>query len=155
MLDGLVRAESEWKIGVMKDEQALAISEFSTKNAMNRIDTNVQQAQYDAAIGRNEIDQSIMSAQRSYNSDNLRIANDMFGANLKADAQRRSMPGERIATPKPLALPRPDIQDPYKPGDPPEPIKGAKSGGINTLNALSGAANNLAGLDWGAITNKP
>ena len=155
LLDGLVRADSEWKIGVMKDEQALAISEFSTKNAMNRIDTNVQQAQYDAAIGRNEIDQSIMSAQRSYNSDNLRIANDMFGANLKADAQRRSMPGERIATPKPLALPRPDIQDPYKPGDPPEPIKGAKSGGINTLNALSGAANNLAGLDWGAIFNKP
>ena len=155
LLDGLVRAESQWKIGVMKDEQALAISEFSTKNSMNRIDTNVQQSQYDAAIGRNEIDQSIMSAQRSYNSDNLRIANDMFGANLKADAQRRALPGERITTPKPLALPRPDIQDPYKPGDPPEPIKGAKSGGVNTLNALSGAANNLAGLDWGAITNKP
>lgn len=155
LLDGLVRAESQWKIGVMKDEQALAISEFSTKNSMNRIDTNVQQSQYDAAIGRNEIDQSIMSAQRSYNSDNLRIANDMFGANLKADAQRRALPGERITTPKPLALPRPDIQDPYKPGDPPEPIKGAKSGGVNTLNALSGAANNLAGLNWGAILDKP
>ena len=113
---------------------------------------------YDADLSRSKINRSnqLKSAQTVLSIvSNMKIANDLFGANLKADAQRRAMPSERIATPKPLALPRPDIQDPYRPGDPPEPVKNAGSGGINTLGALSGAANNLAGLNFSAMFNTP
>ena len=155
LVDGLVRAESQFKIGVMKEEQALANSEFSTKNAINTINTTTEYNQYDAEQGRRQINETVKSAQRSFNQSNMKIANDMFGANLKADAQRRSMPADRITTPKPLALPRPDIQDPYKPGDPPEPIENAQPGNINTLGALAQTANNLSGLNWGGILNKP
>ena len=155
LVDGLVKAESEFKIGVMKDEQTLANSEFSTKNAIATINTATQYNKYDADQGRRQINETVKSAQRSFNQSNMKIANDMFGANLKADAQRRSMPSDRIETPKPLALPRPDIQDPYKPGDPPEPIENAQPGNINTLGALAGTANNLAGLNWAGMLNKP
>ncbi len=154
LVDSLVRAESQYKTGVMKDAQELANFEYDAKNSISKINTNTEYNKYDADLSRRSIDESVKSAQRSFNSQNMKIANDLFGANLKADAQRRAMPSERIATPKPLALPRPDIQDPYKPGDPPKPVKGAGSGGINTLGALAGAANNLAGLDFGAIFNK-
>ena len=154
LVDSLVRAESQYKTGVMKESQELANFVYDSKNAISTINTSTEYNKYDADLSRRAIDESVKSAERSFNSQNMKIANDLFGANLKADAQRRSMPLERIATPKPLALPRPDIQDPYKPGDPPEPIKGAGSGGINTLGALTGAANNLAGLNFGAMFNK-
>ena len=61
-----------------------------------------------------------------------------------------SKPGERVAIPKPLELPRPDIQDPYKLEILSEPIKGVKSN-VNTINAIGAGLQNLAGLDFGAI----
>lgn len=155
LVDSLVRAESQYKVGVMREAQDLANYEYDAKNSISQINTSTEYNKYDAGHARRSIDESVKSAQRSYNTQNMKIANDMFGANLKADAQRRAMPQERIATPKPLALPRPDIQDPYRPGDPPEPIKNAGSGGVSTLGALSGAANNLAGLNFGAMFNIP
>ncbi len=155
LVDGLVRAESQYKIGVMKDSQELANYEVSAKNTLSKIGTSDEYAKYDASLGRREIDQTLKSADRAYNSSNMKIANDLFGANLKADAQRRAMPLDRISTPKPLALPRPDIQDPFKPGDLPEPFENAGVGNMNTLGALSGAANNLAGLDFGSMFNLP
>lgn len=154
LVDSLVRAESQYKTGVMKDAQELANFEYDAKNSISRINTTTEYNKYDADLSRRSIDESVKSAQRSFNSQNMKIANDLFGANLKADAQRRAMPLERIKTPKPLALPRPDIQDPYKPGDPPEPIKNAGVGNINTLGALAGAANNLSGLNFSTMFNK-
>ena len=155
LVDGLVRAESQYKVGVMRDSQELANFVVSSKNSLAKIGTTDQYSEYDASQGRREVSETLKSADRSYNTSNMKIATDLFGANLKADAQRRAMPLDRIETPKPLALPRPDIQDPYRPGDPPEPIEGAGSGNINTLGALSGAANNLSGLNFGALLGKP
>jgi hypothetical protein len=155
LVDGLVRAESQYKVGVMREAQDLANFEYDAKNSISQINTSTEYNKYDANHSRRSLDESVKSAERSYNSQNMKIANDMFGANLKADAQRRAMPQDRIETPKPLALPRPDIQDPYKPGDPPEPVKNAGPGNMNTLGALAGAANNLAGLNFSAMFNTP
>ena len=152
LLDSLTRFDSQYKLGVMKDAQALANFETESKIQINQINTMSEYDQMTADRGRREVDESVKSAERAFNSNNLKIANDLFGANLKADAARRSKPGDRVAIPKPLQLPRPDIQDPYKPGDPPEPIKGIKSN-INTINAIGAGLQNLAGLDYGAITN--
>ena len=153
LLDGLTRFESQYKLGVMKDSQALANFEQESKIQINQIDTMSEYDQMTYDRGMRQVDESVKSAERAFNSNNLKIANDLFGANLRADAARRAKPGDRVAIPKPLQQPRPDIQDPYRPGDPPEPIEGAKSGGVNTIGALAGAANNLAGLNWGTITN--
>ena len=152
LLDSLTRFDSQYKLGVMKDSQALANFTQDSKIQINQINTMSEYDQMTADRGRREVDESVKSAERAFNSNNLKIANDLFGANLKADAARRSKPGERVAIPKPLELPRPDIQDPYKPGDPPEPIKGVKSN-VNTINAIGAGLQNLAGLDFGAITN--
>jgi len=155
LLDGMTRFDSQYKLGDMKDSQSLANFEVDSKIQRNTINTMAEYDQLAANRGIRQVDESVKSAERDFNSQNMKIANDLFGANLKADAARRSKPGERVAIPKPLELPRPDIQDPYKPGDPPEPIKGAGSRGINTLGALAQTANNLAGLDYGAIFNVP
>ena len=152
LLDSLTRFDSQYKLGVMKDSQALANFTQDSKIQINQINTMSEYDQMTADRGIREVDESVKSAERAFNSSNLKIANDLFGANLKADAARRSKPGERVAIPKPLQLPRPDIQDPYKPGDPPEPIKGVKSN-VNTINAIGAGLQNLAGLDYGAITN--
>lgn len=155
LLDGLTRLESEYKLGVMGDTQKLANAEVEAKIQTNKLNTQDEYNKYAADRGRREVDESLKSAQRAYNTQNMQIANDLFGANLRADANRRVAPGARVSIPKPLALPRPDIQDPYRPNDPPEPVRGAGAGGVNTIGALAGAANNLAGLNWGAILNKP
>tara|TARA_B100000902_G_scaffold392213_1_gene444267 strand:+ start:752 stop:1813 length:1062 start_codon:yes stop_codon:yes gene_type:complete len=97
--------------------------------------------------------QAQMSIERSYNSAYRKIGHDQYGSNLRADAQRLSMPTMGPALPKPLEMPRAIINDPMLPINSKAPVKGASSGGVGAAQdrtRQNAAFGSLAGMAAGA-----
>jgi len=140
MVDGLARADSAYNLGMYGLEA----------------DYNMQ---------RTMQGQSKLSILRAYDHSIKKTKFDWFSANVKADANRMSMPTLPPAIPKPLAIPRAIITDPPIPINSPEPIPGAvvTTGTQNTgigsaigmvVGAVVGSAipgaGTLAGMQLGA-----
>ncbi len=131
MVDGLTRADSAYNLAMYGLEA----------------DYNMQ---------RTMQGQSKLSILRAYDHSIKKTKFDWFAANVKADANRMSMPTPPPAIPKPLAIPRAIITDPPIPINSPEPVPGAVvttgTQGTGAGGVLGGAAN---GFMMGAATGMP
>ena len=108
---------------------------------------NLSLAQIGRTIGR--LDESFRSAQTESQSQMRDIAIRKYGSDLQAYNERVLRPEELPGIPKPLALPVPELQEAYKPGELPEPVKGVAYGG-NTLSAIGGGLQSAANVVAGA-----
>jgi len=96
-----------------------------------------------AAYGRNlaVLAESLTSAEKQFKTTLRKIDVEKMGADLAAEAARMIRPERAPAMPKPIELPRPLLQDPLEPKQPPKPIKGAKAANTLGLDVISGVAN--------------
>jgi len=131
MVDGLTRADSAYNL------------------AMYGLSANYQ-------MQRTQQGQSKLSIIRAFDHSIKKAKFDWFAANVKADANRMSMPIPPPPIPKPLSIPRAILVDGPIPIFSPEPIEGTvtstktSSGGVG--GALGGAA---SGFMMGASTGMP
>lgn len=127
----------------------------AVKGQVGRSADKAEQAEF-AAFGRNQaiLAQSLISAQADAQGALRKIANDKFGADLAAEANRMLMPERPIEAPKPLATPRAKYLKPrdLKKADfGPRPIRGAKAS--MAAGILGAASSGLASIA-GAIPTK-
>lgn len=104
-----------------------------------------------AAYGRNLsiLAESISSAEKQFDVSMKKISIEKLGADLAAEAARMIRPERQPALPKPIALPRPVLQDPLEPKKPPAPIKGAKAANTLGLDVLSTVAKGASAINFG------
>lgn len=104
-----------------------------------------------ASYGRNlaVLAESISSAEKQFNSTMRKLSVEKLGADLAAEAARMIKPERAPALPKPVALPRPVLQDPLEPKKPPKPVKGAKAANTLGLDILGGVAKAASAIDFG------
>ena len=111
----------------------------------------------DYQMKRTQQGQSRLSIIRAFDHSIKKAKFDWFAANVKADANRMSMPIPPPAIPKPLSIPRSILLDPPMPVNSPEPNEGAvvstqTSGTGGASGALGGA---MSGFMMGASTGMP
>jgi len=111
----------------------------------------------DYQMKRTQQGQSKLSITKAFDHSIKKAKFDWFAANVKADANRMSMPIPPPPIPKPLSIPRSIIVDGPIPVNSPEPIEGAvmttgtSSGGSGVLGGMmTGASMGAAGGWWGA-----
>jgi hypothetical protein len=110
-----------------------------------------EQAEF-ASFGRNQaiLAQSLISAQADARGALKKIANDKFGADLAAEANRMLAPDRLPTPPKPLTTPRAQYLKPRKLTKAdfgPKPIKGAKASmTAGILNQASQGLGSIAGF---------
>jgi len=128
----------------------------AVKGQVGRSADKAEQAEF-ASFGRNQaiLAQSLISAQGDAQSALRKIANDRFGADLAAEANRMLAPERAIEPPKPLTTPRAQYLQPRKPKKydfGPKPIKGAKA---DMFGAIASAASSGLGSIAGAVSDLP
>lgn len=138
---------------IIKALQAEGVS--AVKGQQGRSAEKAEQAEF-ASFGRNQaiLAQSLISAQADAQGALRKIANDKFGADLAAEANRMLAPSAPIAPPKPLTTPRAQYLKPRKLTKAdlgPRPIKGAKAS--MAAGILGAASSGLASIA-GAIPQK-
>ena len=104
------------------------------------------------------LDESFRSARTQAESSMREIGMRKYGADLRANAQRILEPQKLPELPRPLALPRPILQDAYLPGEAPKPVKGVAQGGnliAGIGQGISSAANGAASIMSGINGLKP
>jgi hypothetical protein len=111
-------------IKALQSEGATAV-----KGQVGRSADKAEQAEF-AALGRNQaiLAESLLSAKADAAAAIRKIANDKFGADLAAEANRMLKPDRLPTPPKPLTTPRAEYLAPRKPKKfdfGPRPIKGA------------------------------
>jgi hypothetical protein len=111
-------------IRALQSEGATAV-----KGQQGRSAEKLEQAEF-AALGRNQaiLAESLLSAKADSAAAIRKIANDKFGADLAAEANRMLRPDRLPQPPKPLTTPRAEYLAPRKPKAfdfGPRPIKGA------------------------------
>jgi len=116
----------------------------AVKGQQGRSADKAEQAEF-AALGRNQaiLAESLLSAKADTGAALRKIANDKFGADIAAEANRMLKPDRLPAPPKPLTTPRAEYLEPRKPKKfdfGPKPIKGAKA---SSAAAWMGAAGGL------------
>ena len=122
----------------------------AVKGQVGRSADKAEQAEF-AAFGRNQaiLAQSLISAQADAQGALRKIANDKFGADLAAEANRMLAPERSIEPPKPLTTPRAQYLKPRKLTKAdfgPRPIKGAKADmAAGLLGAASSGLMSIAG----------
>jgi hypothetical protein len=122
----------------------------AAKGQVGRSADKMEQAEF-ASFGRNQaiLAQSLISAQADARGAIKKIANDKFGADLAAEANRMLAPERPIAPPKPLTTPRAQYLKPRKLKNydfGPKPIKGAKADVFGSvLGAAAGGLASIAG----------
>jgi hypothetical protein len=102
-----------------------------------------------AGYGRNQsiMAESLLSAEKQSGINMKKIANDKYGADIAADANRMIRPERLPSLPKPLAMPRTKFQNPQKPKRPPKPIASARtSSGV--MSGVTSGLGTLAGINW-------
>jgi hypothetical protein len=122
----------------------------AVKGQVGRSADKAEQAEF-ASFGRNQaiLAQSLISAQGDAQSALRKIANDKFGADLAAEANRMLAPERAIEPPKPLRTPRAQYLKPrdlkkYDFG--PKPISGAKADVFGSvLGAVGSGLASVAG----------
>lgn len=123
----------------------------AVKGQVGRSADKAEQAEF-ASFGRNQaiLAQSLISAQADAQGALRKIANDKFGADLAAEANRMLMPDRPIAPPQPLTTPRAQYLKPRKLNKAdfgPKPIKGAKASmAAGILGGVSQGLGSIAGL---------
>jgi len=120
----------------------------AVKGQVGRSADKMEQAEF-ASFGRNQaiLAQSLISAQADAQGTLRQIANDKFGADLAAEANRMLAPDRPIAPPKPLTTPRAQYLKPRKLTKAdfgPKPVKGAKADVFGSV--LGAAAGGLASI---------
>lgn len=126
-------------IKALQSEGAAAV-----KGQQGRSAEKAEQAEF-AALGRNQaiLAESLLSAKADAGAAIRKIANDKFGADLAAEANRMLFPDRLPQPPKPITTPRAEYLKPRKPKAfdfGPKPIKGAKA---SPAAAWMGAAGSL------------
>ena len=122
----------------------------AVKGQVGRSADKAEQAEF-ASFGRNQaiLAQSLISAQADSQGALRKIANDKFGADLAAEANRMLAPERAIEPPKPLTTPRAQLLKPRaltKADFGPKPIKGAKADmAAGILGAASSGLASIAG----------
>jgi hypothetical protein len=122
----------------------------AVKGQVGRSANKMEQAEF-ASFGRNQaiLAQSLISAQADARGAIRQIANDKFGANLAAEANRMLAPERGIEPPRPLRTPRAQYLRPRKLTEAdfgPRPIRGAKADmAAGILGAASSGLASVAG----------
>jgi hypothetical protein len=122
----------------------------AVKGQVGRSADKAEQAEF-ASFGRNQaiLAESLISAQADAQGALRKIANDKFGADLAAEANRMLAPDRAIDPPKPLITPRAQYLQPRKLTKMdfgPRPIKGAKADmAAGILGAASSGLMSIAG----------
>jgi hypothetical protein len=134
-------------IKALQSEGAAAV-----RGQQGRSAEKLEQAQF-AALGRNQaiLAESLLSAKADTGAALRKIANDKFGADLAAEANRMLRPDRMPTPPKPLTTPRAEYLKPRKPKKfdfGPKPIKGAMA---SSTGAWMGAATQGLSSIAGAI----
>lgn len=115
-----------------------------------------EQAEF-AALGRNQaiLAESLLSAKADTATALRKIANDRYGADLAAEANRMLMPDRMPAPPKPLTTPRIEFLQPRKPKRfdfGPRPTRGAAASSagswIGAVGSIGAAAAGGIGANW-------
>ena len=133
---------------VIKALQSEGIS--AVKGQQGRSAEKMEQAEF-AALGRNQaiLAESLLSAKADTATALRKIANDKFGADLAAEANRMLRPDRLPQSPKPLTTPRAEYLQPRKPKKfdfGPKPIKGAMASSAGAwLGAGASFLNNNSG----------
>lgn len=133
---------------IIKALQSEGVS--AVKGQVGRSADKAEQAEF-ASFGRNQaiLAQSLISAQADAQGALRKIANDKFGADLAAEANRMLAPSAPIAPPTPLATPRAQYLKPRKLTKAdfgPRPIRGAKADmAAGILGAVSSGLGSIAG----------
>jgi hypothetical protein len=126
-------------IKALQSEGATAV-----KGQQGRSAEKLEQAEF-AALGRNQaiLAESLLSAKADSGAALRKIANDRFGADLAAQANRMLKPDRLPEPPKPITTPRAEYLAPRKPKKfdfGPKPIKGAAA---SPAGAWMGAASSF------------
>ena len=122
----------------------------AVKGQVGRSADKAEQAEF-ASFGRNQaiLAQSLISAQGDAQSALRKIANDKFGADLAAEANRMLAPERGIAPPKPLTTPRAKYLQPRNPKKydfGPKPTPGVRASALpGILNVASSGLGSIAG----------
>lgn len=122
----------------------------AVKGQQGRSAEKMEQAEF-AALGRNQaiLAESLLSAKADTSMALRKIANDKFGADLAAEANRMLRPDRLPQPPKPLTTPRAEYLKPRKPKAfdlGPKPIKGAMASSAGAwLGAGASFLNNNSG----------
>ena len=116
----------------------------AVKGQQGRSAEKLEQAEF-AALGRNQaiLAESLLSAKADSGAALRKIANDRFGADLAAQANRMLKPDRLPEPPKPITTPRAEYLAPRKPKKfdfGPKPIKGAAA---SPAGAWMGAASSF------------
>jgi hypothetical protein len=132
-----------------------ALQAQGVKGQVGRSPDKAEQAEF-ASFGRNQaiLADSLISAQADAQGALRKIANDKFGADLAAEANRMLSPSAPITAPKPLSTPRAQYLQPRKLTKQdfgPRPIKGAKA---DMASSIFGAASSGLMSIAGAIPSK-
>lgn len=132
-------------IKALQSEGAAAV-----KGQQGRSAGKMEQAEF-AALGRNQaiLAESLLSAKADAGAAIRKIANDKYGADLAAQANRMLRPDRLPQPPKPLITPRAEYLKPRKPEAfdfGPKPIKGAMASSAGAwLGAASQGLSSIAG----------
>lgn len=105
-----------------------------------------------ASFGRNQsiLAESLLSATKATNLNQLQIEQGLYGADFSAFSQKMLDPIKAPDPLKPLKAPMPTFQDPLKPVKAPKPIKGAAASAMPGILSSVGSFANLAAsnLSW-------
>jgi hypothetical protein len=138
-------------IRALQSEGAAAV-----KGQQGRSADKGEQAEF-ASFGRNQaiLAESLLSAKADTATALRKIANDRYGADLAAEANRMLTPDRMPAPPKPLTTPRIDFLEPRKPKRydfGPRPTRGAMASSagswINAVGSIGAAAAGGIGANW-------
>jgi hypothetical protein len=132
-------------IKALQSEGAAAV-----RGQQGRSAEKLEQAQF-AALGRNQaiLAESLLSAKADTGAALRKIANDKFGADLAAEANRMLRPDRLPQPPKPLTTPRAEYLKPRRPKKfdiGPMPIKGAMASSAGSwMGAATQGLSSIAG----------
>lgn len=134
-------------IKALQSEGAAAV-----KGQQGRSAEKLEQAEF-AALGRNQaiLAESLLSAKADSGAAIRKIANDKYGADLAAEANRMLRPDRLPQPPKPLTTPRAEYLEPREPKKfdfGPKPIKGAMA---SSAGAWLGAGASFLSGNSGSI----
>ena len=136
-------------IKALQSEGAAAV-----KGQQGRSAEKMEQAEF-AALGRNQaiLAESLLSAKADTGAALRKIANDKFGADLAAEANRMLRPDRLPQPPKPLTTPRAEYLKPRKPKEfdfGPKPIKGVAASSFGSwMGAATQGLSSIAGAIGG------
>ena len=147
LADQVNRSDSSYNLAMVGIDKSLDLARATYGVTRAEITAQSQYASSEYELGLRQRESTRLSIGKSYDRELEKIKHDQYGANLRADAQRMSVPTMPPPIPKPLELPRTQILDPPTPVRPPKPLEGQGS----PTPYRSGAGQSSGGGMFGAI----